>query len=57
MQAFPQHWKTVLDVFRRATARPFGYLVLDLHPASPDDRRLVSHVLKDEGYMRVYQLD
>ena len=57
MQAFPNKWSAVLEVFRRATSRPFGYLVLDLHPATSDDRRLVSHLLKEEGYERVYQLD
>ena len=57
LQAFPDKWKTVLDVFRRVTSRPFGYLVMDLHPASSDERRLVSHLLKEEGYERMYQLD
>ena len=57
LQAFPRKWQSVLDVFRRATSRPFGYLVLDLHPASSDDARLLSHLLKEEGYMRVYHLD
>ena len=57
LQAFPLKWQTVLEVFRRVTSRPFGYLVLDLHPASSDDRRLVSHLLKDEGFMRVYHLE
>ena len=57
MQAFPNKWSAVLEVFRRASSRPFGYLVLDLHPATSDDRCLVSHLLKEEGYERVYQLD
>ena len=57
LQAFPRRWQQVLDVFRRVTSRPFGYLVLDLHPASSDDRRLVSNVLKEEGYVRIYQLN
>ena len=57
LQAFPNKWQAVLDVFRRATSRPFGYLVLDLHPATSDDARLVSHLLKEEGYIRVYQLN
>jgi len=30
-------------------------LVLDLHPASSDQQRLLSHVLKDEGWTRTYQ--
>ena len=57
LQAFPQRWQMVRDVYRRVTDRPFGYLMLDLHPASSDNRRIVSHLLKDEGYVRVYQLD
>ena len=57
LQAFPDKWQKVLEAFRSATSRPFGYLVLDLHPASSDDQRLVSRLLKEEGYIRVYQLD
>ena len=57
LQAFPDKWQKVLDAFRNATSKPFGYLVLDLHPASNDDQRLVSRLLKEEGYVRVYQLD
>ena len=56
MQAFPLKWSGVLDAFRIATSRPFGYLVLDLHPASSDDVRLVSRLLKEEGFVRVFQL-
>ena len=57
LQAFPDKWQKALDAFRSATSRPFGYLVLDLHPASSDDQRLVSRLLKEEGYVRVYQMD
>ena len=41
---------------RKATERPFGYMLLDLHPASQDNTRILSHVLKGEGVMRCYQL-
>jgi len=34
---------------------PYGYLVLDLHPASSDQQRLLSHLLKAEGWTRTYQ--
>ena len=51
LQVFPQQWKTVQDVY---TSRPFGYLALDLHPAS--SQRVVSHLLKNEGFTRVYSL-
>ena len=55
LQSFPTTWKESLDTFHRATTRPYGYLVLDLHPASSDDQRLLSHLLKDEGWTRYYQ--
>ena len=29
--------------------------MLDLHPASSDQQRLWSHLLKDEGWTRTYQ--
>ena len=49
LQSFPTTWKDSLETFHRATMRPYGYLVLDLHPASPDPQRLLSNLLKDEG--------
>ena len=52
LQSFPT---TCLETFHQATTRPYGYLVLDLYPASSDQQRLLSHVLKDEGWTRTYQ--
>ena len=50
LQSFPTTWKDSLETFHHATARPYGYLVLDLHLASSDQQRLLSHLLKDEGW-------
>ena len=55
LQSFPTTWKDSLETFHRATTRRYGYLVMDLHPASPDYQRLLSHLLKDEGWTRYYQ--
>ena len=55
LQAFPHPWNAVQRTFQTVTNRPIGYLVLDLHPNSPADQRVVSHLLKYEGYVRVYQ--
>ena len=55
LQSFPTTWKDSLETFRHATARPYGYLVLDLHSASSDQQRLLSHLLKDERWTRTYQ--
>ena len=54
-QMFPLHWRHALEVYNQATSRPFGYLMLDLHPASDDQYRLFTHVLQDEGYTHTYR--
>ena len=55
-QSFPTQFREVLDTFRKVTNdRLFAYMLLDLHPANQDDQRILSHVLKDEGFMRCYQ--
>ena len=55
LQSFPTQWSEVLDTFRKVTDRPFGYLLLDLHPTSQDDQRVLSHLLKEEGFVRCHQ--
>ena len=45
----------VLETYSKVTERPLGYMLLDLHPASQDDARILSHALKEEGIMRCYQ--
>ena len=54
-QAFPQDFKEVLNVYRDATERPYGYLMFDLHPNSSDHERLKTNLLRSEGYTTVYQ--
>ena len=36
LQVYPDKWRRVLQLFLRLTARPFGYFMLDLHPASDE---------------------
>ena len=40
-QACPTCWQDMMDAYQKE--RPFGYMVLDLHPASDDRRRMFSH--------------
>ena len=55
-QSFPTWFRQVLDTFHLVTnERPFAYVLLDLHPAGRHDQCILSHVLKDEGFMRCYQ--
>ena len=43
LQAFPNYCQDVMDMYQKVIERPFGYMVLDLHPAS-DDRIRVSPI-------------
>ena len=36
LQVYLDKWSRVLQLFLRVTARPFGYFMLDLHPASDE---------------------
>lgn len=54
IQSFPDKWHEVREVFNKVTDRPFGYMVLDFHPASSDNCRVLSHILKKEGYTHCY---
>ena len=48
-QAFPQNWRDVVKVYKRATNRPYGYLILDFHPSSNDKYRLYANILSEGG--------
>ncbi|PFX18269.1 hypothetical protein AWC38_SpisGene17372 [Stylophora pistillata] len=40
LQAFPMEWQDIMRVYSEATQRPYGYITLDLHPASTDAHRV-----------------
>ena len=54
MQMCPMKWRSVLRLYNRITARPFGYLMVDVHPASDDRYRLWSHLTCAEGPAQVH---
>ena len=54
-QSFANLWRPALEVYNKATSRPFGYLMLDLHPASDDTYRLWTNLLIDEGPNRTFR--
>ena len=56
LQAFPDRWHQVLHLFKRVTSCPFGYLMLDVHPASDDRYGLWSHLMPREGQAQVHTL-
>ena len=56
LQVFSDLLRQVLRLFKRVTSRPFGYLMLDVHPASDDRYRLWSHLTPREGQVQVHTL-
>ena len=48
-QMYPSHIRKFQAVFEEATAKPFSYLFIDLKPDTPDEIRLLSNVLGEDG--------
>ena len=57
LQVYPERWRKVLKLFLKLIARPFGYFMLDLHPASDDRFHIWSHLTKREGRPQVHTFD
>ena len=57
LQVYPEKWRRLLRLFLKLTARPFGPLMLDLHPASDDCFRIWSHLTKREGRPLLHTFD
>ena len=49
-----QQVKDVLNVYRDATERPYGYLMFGLNPNSSDQEQLKANLPGDEGYTTAY---
>lgn len=47
-QIFPGKARNFLNIYKSATAEPFSYLLLDLHPSSQDKFRLRNRIFKQE---------
>lgn len=52
-QMHPGNAKWLIEAFDDATSQPYGYLVLDHHPESDKDQRVVTRILPGE-YLIVY---
>ena len=55
LQIYPTKWLTVMDIYNACTDRPCGYLLFDVHPASRDSTRRLSHLLRHEVCVRCYR--
>lgn len=53
-QVFTGRSKFWMDAYARAVRRPYGYILVDLINHCPEDRRLRTYVLPEEGETVVY---
>ena len=51
-QMFPTNWRYAMESYTDATKQPHGFLLVDLKPQTPDDRRLLGNYGTDD--MTVY---
>ena len=47
-QVYPQHPQALVAAYANATENPFGYLILDLHPQTPEALRLRTGVFPSD---------
>ena len=47
-QICPNNSKWLIDSFTDATCKPYGYLVLDNHPSTPENKTVVTNILPGE---------
>ncbi|KAF0138368.1 MAG: hypothetical protein FD143_3671, partial [Ignavibacteria bacterium] len=52
-QVFPENSKYLINVFNNSTEEPHTYLILDLHPDTPENFRLVTNIFPGEN-LRYY---
>ena len=52
-QVFPENSTFLINVFNNSTEEPHTYLILDLHPDTPENFRLVTNILPGEN-LRLY---
>jgi hypothetical protein len=45
-QMYPHNSDRMLQIYNEATQRPYGYLLIDLKPETPEEERLKTNVLK-----------
>lgn len=53
-ELYPRRSQVLIDAYRDATSRPFGYLIIDMSPYSCDQYRLRTNIFTDEGPTVVY---
>ncbi len=47
-QMFPKHTDYLLEAFRDATSKPYGYSLIECHQLTPENMRLRTSILPGE---------
>ena len=47
-QICPNYGKWLVVIFTDSTSKPYGYLVLDHHPSTPEDQTVVTNILFED---------
>jgi hypothetical protein len=48
-QMFPSNSKFIVEAFDDATSEPYGYLVVDLRPETPEEYRVRTRIFDNES--------
>jgi GTPase SAR1 family protein len=57
-QMDPVKWKTIIEIYKEATSRPYGYLYIDFHQSTPEELRFRTNVFDTpEKPITFYVLD
>jgi GTPase SAR1 family protein len=53
-QIMPSSSRTLVEAYEDATRHPYGYLLIDCHPSSEAEMRLLTHIFPDDRVPIVY---
>jgi hypothetical protein len=53
-QIYPKQIKFFLDAYNKATSKPYGYLMVDLHPSSKDIMRLRTDIFPNDQQQSIF---
>ena len=53
---FPHKPNYMMEEYKRATAKPYGYLVVDLKPDTPEHDRLKANILPADQQKNIPQI-
>lgn len=57
-QMDPVRWRSIIDIYKEATSRPYGYLFIDFHQQTPEELRFRTNIFDtDDKPITLFVLD